>query len=193
MQMNCSPSRARLGQMLFSVLNRLCIVHKVRVLSNFDLYSLASQPQVGHITCDNVKNNDTMLDKFAHCFQIKTGMCYDVKCQHIRYVPLTSITWISCLDFHSRPRCLAHIINLATQAIISTCTKSKYYNGDPTDDQLPKDAAGAEHDKIGIVRAICIKVCTVFSLAFGANSWACRHVHHHSIRRHLRASNCTTT
>ena len=31
-QMNCSHSRTHLGQMLFSVLNQLCIVHRVSVV-----------------------------------------------------------------------------------------------------------------------------------------------------------------
>ena len=59
-------------------------------------------------------------------------------------------------------RCLAHIINLATQAVISTRSKSKYYTGNPADDHIPKDLADNERDEIGIVRAICIKVRAVF-------------------------------
>ncbi|KAH8984846.1 hypothetical protein EDB92DRAFT_1818912 [Lactarius akahatsu] len=78
-----------------------------------------------------------MLQEFARCFQIKTGTSFDVKRRQIG--------------------CLAHIINLATQAVISARTKSKYYNGDPTDDHLPKDLGTSKRDEIGIVRAICIK------------------------------------
>ena len=59
-------------------------------------------------------------------------------------------------------RCLAHIINLAAQAVISARSKSKYYNGDPGDDHLPEDLSANERDEIGIVRAICVKVCTIF-------------------------------
>ena len=51
-----------------------------------------------------------------------------------------------------------HIINLATQAVISTHSKSKFYNGNPDNDHLPEDVSGTEHDEIGIVRAICVKV-----------------------------------
>ncbi|KAF8240106.1 hypothetical protein L208DRAFT_1234533, partial [Tricholoma matsutake] len=50
-------------------------------------------------------------------------------------------------------RCLAHIINLATQALITTYSKSKHYNPADPDANL----AGPEHDEVGLVRAICVK------------------------------------
>ena len=52
-----------------------------------------------------------------------------------------------------------HIINLATQAVISTRSKSKFYSGDPEEDIICEDQGELEHDEIGIVRAICMKVC----------------------------------
>jgi hypothetical protein len=55
-------------------------------------------------------------------------------------------------------RCLAHIVNLATQAVISVRSKSRYYNGNPDDDHIPDDLAAPLRDEIGIIRAICIKV-----------------------------------
>ena len=61
-------------------------------------------------------------------------------------------------------RCLAHIINLATQAVISTCSKSKYYSGDPEDDAAPEDAGTGDQDEIGIIRAICVKVQHIYVL-----------------------------
>ena len=54
--------------------------------------------------------------------------------------------------------CLAHIINLATQAVISTHSKSKYYSEDPEDNTVPENAGTGDWDKIGIIRAICVKV-----------------------------------
>jgi len=44
------------------------------------------------------------------------------------------------------------------QAVISTRSKSKYYNGDPDDEHVPEDLGATEHDEIGIVHAICVKV-----------------------------------
>ena len=60
-------------------------------------------------------------------------------------------------------RCLAHIINLATQAVIAAHSKSKHYNRDPNDDHLPDNLDANERDEIGIVHAICIKVCMLLS------------------------------
>ena len=79
-----------------------------------------------------------MMQEFAHCFEIKTGDAFDVKRRQIR--------------------CLAHIVNLATQAIISARSKSKYYNSNPDDNYIPDDLGAALRDEVGIVRAICIKV-----------------------------------
>jgi hypothetical protein len=60
------------------------------------------------------------------------------------------------------PRCLAHIINLVTHAVIST--KSKYYNGDPADDHIPKDKKDdSKRDEVGIIWAICIR-CIVYHI-----------------------------
>ena len=61
--------------------------------------------------------------------------------------------------FHFSRRCLAHIINLATQAVISTRSKAKFYDGSPDENELPEDLGAADRDEIGIVRAICVKVC----------------------------------
>ena len=61
-------------------------------------------------------------------------------------------------------RCLAHIINLATQAVISTRSKSNYYSGDPEDDAVPEDIGTGDRDEISIIRAICVKVRLIYSL-----------------------------
>ena len=61
--------------------------------------------------------------------------------------------------FHFSCKCLVHIINLATQAVILTHSKAKYYNGSPDENELPEDLGAAERDKIGIIRVICVKVC----------------------------------
>jgi hypothetical protein len=54
------------------------------------------------------------------------------------------------------------------QAVIAARSKSKHYNGDPTDDHLPEDLETSHRDEIGIVRAICIKVGIFYcSCTFG--------------------------
>ncbi len=70
-------------------------------------------------------------------------------------------------------RCLAHIINLATQTLISTRSKAKYYSADAEDDHIP-DLDAFERDEVGLVRAVTVKVSAylfldmsaVFSLCF---------------------------
>ena len=45
------------------------------------------------------------------------------------------------------------------QAVITTRSKAKYHNSTNQDDnELPEDLGATEHDEIGIVRAICVKV-----------------------------------
>ena len=91
-------------------------------------------------------------------------------------------------------RCLAHIINLtAVQAVISACSKLKYYNGNPVDDHLPEGPAASKCDEIGIIQSICIKVCTIFvQLTLSANLWVCRLACQHSGRSSSTQFNYTT-
>jgi len=57
-------------------------------------------------------------------------------------------------------RCLAHIINLATQALISTRSKAKYYDPNSQDVDL-SDVHADIRDEIGLIRAICVKVSMI--------------------------------
>ena len=50
-----------------------------------------------------------------------------------------------------------HIINLATQARIDTWSKLKYFNPHDIDEHTP-DLTAANHDEIGLIRAIVVKV-----------------------------------
>ena len=74
-QMNTAHDGIHLGQALFKICDRLCIVHKV----GFPTCLLPSTEyfQIGHITCDNASNNNTMMKEFAGQFQKKTGQQFD--------------------------------------------------------------------------------------------------------------------
>jgi hypothetical protein len=50
--------------------------------------------------------------------------------------------------------CLAHVINLATQALISTYSKSPHF-----DPKNPEAHVPTSRDEVGLVRAITVKVC----------------------------------
>ncbi|ESK81374.1 hat family dimerization domain-containing protein [Moniliophthora roreri MCA 2997] len=110
-----SHSGERLGQTLFKVVRRVGI-----------------EKRIGHVTCDNASNNDTMMEEFARLMD----------------------DW----DFLSGERrlwCLAHIINLAVQAFIKTYSKSKHY--DPQEPEVHEPSE--KGDEVGKVRAITVKAC----------------------------------
>ena len=117
------------------------------------VYWLANDGPIRHVICDNASKNGTMLQEFVCCYKVKTGASFNVRHHQIRYVlrPLTTHIKLFCTD-------VAHII-MATQAVISTCSKAKYYSGDPEDDALPEDVGTGDWDEIGIIWAICMKVC----------------------------------
>jgi hypothetical protein len=50
--------------------------------------------------------------------------------------------------------CLAHIINLATQALIGTYSKSPHFDPKNPDAHIP-----TTRDEVGLVRTIVVKVC----------------------------------
>ena len=61
--------------------------------------------------------------------------------------------------FHS---CLAHVINLATQALISTYSKTPHFDPATPEDHL--NIAGDQssaRDEVGLVRAIAVKVYNI--------------------------------
>ena len=58
--------------------------------------------------------------------------------------------------------CLAHVINLATQAFISAYSKAPHFDPQNPDNHIPDTNNGAGlRDEVGLVRAICVKVRTV--------------------------------
>ena len=47
--------------------------------------------------------------------------------------------------------CAKNWASVTTQAVIYTCSKSKYYSGNPKDDTLPEAVATGDWDEIGII------------------------------------------
>jgi hypothetical protein len=105
-----------------------------------------------------------MLTEFARCYEDKIGEHFDVQKRHIRYYifQLSLQVMFSDDGFAAFARCLAHIINLATQAMISTRSKAKYYNPHNIDEHAP-DVNAVERDELGLIRAISVKVSFVTS------------------------------
>lgn len=40
--------------------------------------------QIGHVTCDNATNNNTMMTEFAKQYEREVGKTFEVKRGHIR-------------------------------------------------------------------------------------------------------------
>ena len=99
-----------------------------------------------------------MIEELALRYQQKTGKLYDFKNHHIRYAKRSITIEINHLPFS---RCLAHIINLATQALIKTRSDAKYYSPHEENHEDIHGGGGAERDELGLVRAICVKVCNI--------------------------------
>ena len=154
--MNTAHNGVCLGQVLYKVCNHLQIVPKVGV-NTFQLTLL------NMLFIRLATSLVTMPRTTTQCFKsLHTAISS-------RQVPLsmwntTTLGLPQAFDFmwctHAFSfRCLAHIINLATQAVITTCSKAKYYNSSSQDDnKLPQDLGVTEHNEIGIVHANCIKV-----------------------------------
>lgn len=68
-----------------------------------------------------------------------------------------TLSFLQLLLTYTEYRCLAHIINLATQALISTRSKAKYYDPNGEDSYIPDLEAQADRDEVGLIRAITVK------------------------------------
>ncbi|KAJ3527051.1 hypothetical protein NMY22_g9922 [Coprinellus aureogranulatus] len=118
------------------------------------LYDIAKryriQHKIGWVTCDNASNNTTMLKDF------ETRINNSKRRKEAKVEP-----W----KRQSRHiRCLAHIVNLATQAFLSTYSKTEHLNTDSADaavDAALKDLADItlqlDRDEIGLIRLIAVK------------------------------------
>jgi hypothetical protein len=61
---------------------------------------------------------------------------------------------LTTLGYSQAGSCLAHVINLATQMLISTYSKSPHFDPKQPDAHVP-----TYRDEVGLVRAIVVKVC----------------------------------
>ncbi|KAJ6559343.1 hypothetical protein B0H10DRAFT_2240472 [Mycena sp. CBHHK59/15] len=87
----------------------------------------------GYTTCNNAANNGTMLVEFARLIKAATKQVWD--------------------PVERRISCLAHIINISTQKLISTYSKFPYFNvHDPT--AHISDTSKPMRDEIGLVHTI---------------------------------------
>jgi hypothetical protein len=93
-QINNAHNGLRLGQALFKVAQRISITEKVMLPSRLGA-PLPSHvwSKIGHVTCDNARNNGTMLKEMAARLKVTTGKSFDWKQRRIKYV-LNEIFWV---------------------------------------------------------------------------------------------------
>jgi hypothetical protein len=86
-RLNNAHNGKRLGGALFKIVDRLGIAHKA---SAHDLICSCccshQMRQIGHVTCDNASNNDTMMEFFAIYIEKKTKIPYLHNERRIQYV-----------------------------------------------------------------------------------------------------------
>jgi hypothetical protein len=187
-QMNCAHNRGRLGQVLYKICSRLEVVHKVSTLI---LHAVSIRSLLLHtFQHRSVISHAITPRTMTRCWKNLHAAIRSKLGKILTSIAVKSGKWpfyvrVRILTSHPS-RCLAHIVNLATQAFISARSKSRYYNGNPDDDHLPDDLGAVERDEIGIVRAICIKVYTVSLITLNTNLPECRHAHHHNAKRRSR-------
>ena len=92
-----------------------------------------------------------MMQELAMRLKNATGKEYHARQQKIKWVFYdVDAVWFQFTMFCS---CLAHVINLATQALISTYSKSLHF-----DPKNPEAHVPTSRDEVGLIRAIAVKV-----------------------------------
>lgn len=139
--MNSSHSGRRLARVFYRIVKRLGIIHKI-----------------AWVTCDNASNNTTMLQRFEVLINRSKHRVehppWLFNGYHIRCVVVLHTAHI-LIDFLYR--CLAHVINLATQAFLSLCSTTAHFDPETPEGHEP-DLWAEVRDVIGLVRAIGVKV-----------------------------------
>ncbi len=155
-QLNNAHNGQQLGQVLFKICRHIGILHKVCKFSFVwhQLTPLLFMSKIGHVTCDNTSNNSTMMEEFSARLKASTGKKYKWGNRKIKSV---SISFTHLLQVFMCPHsCLAHVINLTTQALIATYSKSPHFN--PRDPEAHAVHLPTSRDEVSLVRAIVVKV-----------------------------------
>ena len=97
----------------------------------------------------------TMMKELAARLNTSTGKTYHWKKRKVKFVnsstrSVQSLTNNTC-------SCLAHVINLVTQMLISTYSKSPHFDPKEPDAHTP-----TSRDEVGLIRAIVVKVWIIY-------------------------------
>ncbi|KAK6969475.1 putative AC transposase [Favolaschia claudopus] len=97
---------------------------------------LGIQKRIGYMTTDGAANNGTAAIEFAKQLLERDQVVWDPVERHLP--------------------CMAHIINLATQALIAAYSKAPHFDPKNPENHVP-DTDALFRDEIGLVRAIAVK------------------------------------
>ena len=96
-----------------------------------------------------------MMKELAVRLKTSTGKKYYWRKRKIKFVTVISFTHAFHLLMNYS--CLAHVINLVTQSLISTYSKSPHF-----DPKQPNAHVPTSRDKVGLIRSIVVKVWIIF-------------------------------
>ena len=164
-QVNNAHSGKQLSGALFKVLDQVGVTHKVFQLHELNVCAHRNL-QLGHVTCDNATNNRTMLGEVARLYDLRYQKEFPWRERKIKQV---AISFSTCHISHGMYSCLSHIINLGSQALISTYSKSPHYAPHDLKAHEPDTWIHGNHDEIGLIHAICVKVSHCLLTAFRVN------------------------
>lgn len=96
-----------------------------------------------------------MLKEFAQLYEGRFKKKFPWREWRIKYVACCLAANMTHNCVHS---CLTHVINLGTQVLISTYRKAPHYEPHNPHAHEPDTTMHREHDEIGLIRSICVKV-----------------------------------
>jgi len=103
----------------------------------------------------------TMRAIMVRCWRslLDSTMCDLKRSSVARTQDQVSLLVLLCLCILTVCSCLAHVINLGTQVLIGTYSKAPHYTPHSPQAHEPDSTQRGDHDEIGLVQAICVKVC----------------------------------
>ena len=146
-----------LGGALFKIVDRLGIAHRTckLILLGFSQF-MADLYYIRLVTSLAIMHQITTV---WWSFLPNTSRNEQISPFHLKLIAFSRICWFMDHNIVSWLciRCLAHVINLATQALIKGHSKAKYYSPAKPDEHIP-DVDAFLRDEVGLVRAIAVKV-----------------------------------
>jgi hypothetical protein len=156
-RLNNAHNGQRLGQALFKVIERIGIGHKVSLIF---VYGQCSTLFI--IYCKgwpyHMRQREQQFDYdegAGHAFEYQYGQ--DLSLEEAESQVRQDFNSFTLVAHNNTGSCLAHVINLATQMLISTYSKSPHFDPKQPDAHTP-----TSRDEVGLVRAIVVKVWIIY-------------------------------